>query len=70
MALHVMETRPTTQEDVAKRVDERFARLETTIAQIAELAQQQNSAIESSRALICSIVEEVNTHRGNFQNVG
>ena len=69
-AIQTMETRLITQEDVVKQVDERFARFETAITQIAELIQQQNAAIESSRALMNSIVEEVNTPRDNFQKVG
>ena len=44
--------------------------METAIIQIAEVVQQQNAAIESSRALMSSLVEEVNTHRDNFQKVG
>ena len=44
--------------------------METSIVQIAEVVQLQNAAIESSRALMNSLVEEVNTHRDNFQKVG
>ena len=44
--------------------------METAIIQIAEVVQQQNAAIESSRALLSSLVEEVNTYRDNFQKVG
>ena len=48
---------------------ERCAKLETAIIQIAEVVQQQHAAIESSRTLLSSLVEEVNTHRDNFQKV-
>ena len=43
---------------------------ETAIAQIEDFAQQQNAAVESSRALMNSLAEEVNTHRDSFQKVG
>ena len=68
--LEVIGTKLSLQETTMKGVEERCAKLETAIIQIAEVAQQQNAAIESSRALMSSLVEEVNTHRVNFQKVG
>ena len=44
--------------------------METAIIRIAEVVQQQNTAIGSSRSMMSSIVEEVKAHRDNFQNVG
>ena len=38
--------------------------------QIAEVVQQQNTAIEGSRTLMNSLVDEVNIHRDNFEKVG
>lgn len=68
--LQEMKTRLTTQENVIRQVDERCARLEAAIAQIADYVQQQSVAIESSRTLMNSLVEEVSVHRDNFQKVG
>ena len=36
---------------------------------IAEVVQQQNTAIENSRVLMNGLVEEVSAHRDNFQKV-
>ena len=68
--LQEMEMRLAAQENVARQAEERLARMEAAITQIADFVQQQNAAIESSRALTSSLVEEVNTHRENFQKVG
>ena len=70
MALQEMETRLATQENMARLADERCARLEAAITKIADFVQQQNSALESSRALMNRLVEEVSAHRDNFQKVG
>ena len=69
MALQGMETRLAIQENVARQADELCTRLEAAITQIADFVRQQNASIESSRALVNSIVEEVNIHRENFQKV-
>ena len=58
------------QEDMSRKADERCMRMETVIMQIAEFVQQQNSALESSRVLVNSIVEEVETRQDNFQKLG
>ena len=63
-------TKLSLQDTTTRGVEERCAKLETAIIQIAEVVQQQNAAIESSRALMNNLVEEVNTHRDNFQKVG
>ena len=68
--LREMETKLSLHDTATRGVVERCAKLETAIIQIAEVVQQQNAAIESSRALMSSLVEEVNTHRDNFQKVG
>ena len=65
-----MESRLAAQENVARQVEERFMRMESAITQIAEFVQQQNAVSENTRALMNSLVEEVNTHRENFQKVG
>ena len=44
--------------------------LGNAITQVAVFVQQQNASIESSRALMSSLVEDVNIHRDNFQKVG
>ena len=69
-ALHEIEMRFSTQENIARQADERCAKLEAAITRIADFVQKQNSTLESSRALVNSLVEEVNTHRENFQKVG
>ena len=69
MALQEMETRLATKENVARQVEERFVRMEAAITRIAEIIQEQNNAIEGSKALMISLAEEVTTHRDNFQKV-
>ena len=69
-ALQEMETMLTLQEAASRQIEERCARLGNAITQVAEFVQQQNASIESSRASLSSLVEEVNTHRANFQKVG
>ena len=68
--LHEMETRLAIQENMARQVEERCARLEAAITKIADFVQQQSVSIESSRTLMNSLVEEVSAHRDNFQKVG
>ena len=68
-ALQEMEMRLATQENTARQADERHARIEAAITRIAEVVQQQNTAIEVSKASMISLVEEVNNHRDNFQKV-
>ena len=63
-------TKLSLQETATRGVEERCAKLETAIIQIAEVVQQQNAAIESSIALMSSLADEVNTSRDNFQKVG
>ena len=70
VSLQVIETRLATQEDSARQVDERCVRLEAAITQIADFIQQQNASIESSRALMNGLVEEVKAHQDNFQKLG
>ena len=53
-----------------KQAAERFMAMEAAIGQIAEHAQRQDMVIESSRASIQGLVDEVIIHRNNFQNVG
>ena len=43
--------------------------MEAAITRIAEIVQEQNNAIEGSKALMISLAEEVTTHRDNFQKV-
>ena len=69
-ALHEIGTKLSLQETATRGVEERCAKLETAIIQIVEVVQQQNSAIDSSGSLPNNLVEEVNIHRNNFQNVG
>ena len=68
-ALQEMETRLALQENAARQSDERFVRMEAAITQIAEIVQEQNNAIEGTKALTISLAEEVTTHRDNFQKV-
>ena len=44
--------------------------LGNAITQVAVFVQRQNATIEGSRTLMSSLVDEVNTHRDNFQEVG
>ena len=44
-------------------------KIEAAITLIAEVDQQQNSAIRDSRASTISLAEEVNNHRDHFQKV-
>ena len=44
--------------------------LGNAITQVAVFVQQQNASIEGSRALMNSLVEEVNSHCDNFQKAG
>ena len=69
-ALQEMETRLAQQETASRQAEERCAKIETAVMQIAQFVQKQNTVIESSRALMSSIGEEVNSHRANFQKVG
>ena len=68
-ALQEMATRLALQENAARQSDERFVRMEAAITRIAEIVQEQNNAIEGSKALTISLAEEVTTHRDNFQKV-
>ena len=69
-SLQAIETRLATQENLARQADERCVRLEAAITQIADFIQQQNASIESSRALMNGLVEEVKAHQDNFQKLG
>ena len=67
--LQDMEARLTLQENAMRQVAERFMAMETAMGQIAERAQRQDGVIESKRASIQGLVDEVNIHRDNFQKV-
>ena len=69
-ALQDMERRLALQETASRQAEERCAKIETAIMQIAEFVQQQKATINSSTALMDSIVEEVNIHGANCQKVG
>ena len=69
-ALQEIGTTLSLQETATRGVVERCAKFEAAIIQIADSVQQQNAAIESSRAMMSILVEEANTHRDNFQKVG
>ena len=70
MALQEMRTKLSVQETALRQVEERCMRMEAVITQIADFSQQQNAAVESSRALMNSLVEEVRIHHVNFQLIG
>ena len=63
-------TKLSLKETASRQAEERCAKIETAIMQIAEFVQQQNTAINSSTALMNSIVEEVIIHGANCQKVG
>ena len=68
-ALQEMEARLATQENIARQVDERCARLETSVTQIVEQVQRQNMFNEGVRASFTSLAEDVNKHKDNFREV-
>ena len=65
-----MEARLAFQENAMKQFAERCMAMEAAIGQIVEHAQRQDMVIESSRASIQGLVDEVNIHRDNFQKIG
>ena len=69
-ALQEMETRLSTQENLARQAGERCTMLETAITQIGEQVQRQNLFNESVRASFTSLAEEVKKHQDNFREVG
>ena len=68
-ALREMETRLSIQEARTMQVEERCMRLETAITRVAEVVEQQNANIESSKALLNNIVEEFKIHHDRIQKM-
>ena len=68
-ALQEMETRLSTQENLARQAEERCARLEASITEIVEQVQRQNLFNEGVRASFTSLGEEVKKHQDNFREV-
>ena len=68
-ALRDMEERLALQENAMRQAAERFMAMDAAIWKIAEHAQRQDNVAESSRVSIQGLVDEVNIHRNNFQNV-
>ena len=68
-ALQEMETRLANKENTTRQVEERCARLETSIAQIMAQIQRQNAFNEGVRASFTSLAEDVKKHHDNFREV-
>ena len=68
-AVHKMEAKATLQENTIKELVERYGMMEGAIKEIIEHIQRQNVFNTSAKTTMASLVEEVKTHQGNFQEV-
>ena len=64
-----MEAKATLQENTIKELVERYGMMEGAIKEIIEHIQRQNVFNTSAKTTMASLVEEVKTHHGNFQEV-
>ena len=64
-----MEAKALLQENIVKELGERYGIVERAIWESSDQVQCQNAFNASAKTTMASLVEEVNTHHGNFQEV-